>query len=143
MDLTRLAKFYHPDVLVYGVVSILETKQLLFLCIKFFLGYNSAIVGSITVDCTQGRLDPMSNAKTKGVRIGRPQMTKDDIPQMFYRHYPSYVSGELNVSELVRVCDMSRTRVYRYIKVLNNEKRAAYNGSRLYQLCLLFVTFKT
>ena len=103
------------------------------------------IVGSITVDCTQGRLDPMSNAfvqmsgvfaelelgmirervksgmanaKAKGVRIGRPELTKDDIPAIFYRHYPSYVSGELNVSELARVCDMSRTRVYRYIKIL-------------------------
>ena len=103
------------------------------------------IVGSITVDCTGGRLDPMSNAfiqmsgvfaelelgmirervksgmanaKAKGVRIGRPQLSKDDIPPIFYRHYPSYVSGELNVSELARVCDMSRTRVYRYIKIL-------------------------
>lgn len=103
------------------------------------------IVSSITVDCTGGRLDPMSNAfiqmsgvfaelelgmirervksgmanaKAKGVRIGRPELTKDDIPTIFYRHYPSYVSGELNVSELARVCDMSRTRVYRYIKVL-------------------------
>ena len=60
----------------------------------------------------------MANAKAKGVRIGRPELTKDDIPAIFYRHYPSYVSGELNVSELARVCDMSRTRVYRYIKVL-------------------------
>ena len=104
------------------------------------------IVGSITVDCTGGRLDPMSNAfiqmsgvfaelelgmirervksgmanaKAKGVRIGRPELTKDDIPAIFYRHYPSYVRGELNVSELARVCDMSRTRVYRYIKVIN------------------------
>ena len=34
----------------------------------------------------------------------------------FYRHYPSYVSGELNVSELARVCDMSRTRVYNQAK---------------------------
>ena len=103
------------------------------------------IVGSITVDCTGGRLDPMSNAfiqmsgvfaelelgmirervksgmanaKAKGVRIGRPQLRKDDIPPIFYRHFPSYVSGELNISELARVCDMSRTRVYRYIKVL-------------------------
>ena len=103
------------------------------------------IVGSVTVDCTGGRLDPMSNAfiqmsgvfaelelgmirervksgmknaKAKGVRIGRPELTKDDSPAIFYRHYPSYVSGELNVSELARVCDMSRTRVYRYIKVL-------------------------
>lgn len=103
------------------------------------------IVGSITVDCTQGRLDPMSNAfiqmsgvfaelelgmirervksgmanaKAKGVRIGRPELTKEDIPPIFYRHYPSYISGELNISELARVCNMSRTRVYRYIKVL-------------------------
>ena len=103
------------------------------------------IVGSITVDCTGGRLDPMSNAfiqmsgvfaelelgmirervksgmanaKAKGVRIGRPELTKDDIPAIFYRHYPSYVSGALNITELARVCDMSRTRVYRYLNVL-------------------------
>lgn len=103
------------------------------------------ILGSITVDCTGGRLDPMSNAfiqmsgvfaelelgmirdrvrsgmanaKAKGVRIGRPELTKEDIPPIFYRHYPSYISGELNISELARVCNMSRTRVYRYIKVL-------------------------
>ena len=104
------------------------------------------IVGSVTVDCTQGRLDPMSNAfiqmagvfaelelgmirervksgmanaREKGVTIGRPRLTKDDIPHIFYRHYPSYVSGDLNVSELARVCGMSRTTVYKYIKLLN------------------------
>ena len=103
------------------------------------------IVASITVDCTGGRLDPMSNAfiqmsgvfaelelgmirervksgmanaKAKGVRIGRPQTTKENIPPIFYRHFPAYVKGELNITELARVCDMSRTRVYRYIKVL-------------------------
>ena len=36
----------------------------------------------------------------------------------FCWHYPSYISGELNISELARVCNMSRTRVYRYIKIL-------------------------
>ena len=103
------------------------------------------IKGSITVDCTLGRLDPMSNAfiqmsgvfaelelgmirervrsgianaKAKGVRLGRPQMTKDDIPQIFYRHYPAFVKGELNVSELARVCELSRNTVYKYIKFL-------------------------
>ena len=103
------------------------------------------IKGSITVDCTLGRLDPMSNAfiqmsgvfaelelgmirervrsgmanaKAKGVRIGRPQMTRDDIPQIFYRHYPAYLSGDLNVSELARVCDLSRNTVYKYIELL-------------------------
>ena len=103
------------------------------------------IKGSITVDCTLGRLDPMSNAfiqmsgvfaelelgmirervrsgmanaKAKGVRIGRPQLTKDDIPPIFYRHYPAFVSGKLNISELARVCNMSRTTIYKYIKAV-------------------------
>ena len=103
------------------------------------------IVGSITVDCTGGRLDPMSNAfiqmsgvfaelelgmirervksgvanaRAKGIKLGRPELTKDDIPAIFYRHYPAYVSGELNVSELARVCNMSRTTIYKYIKFL-------------------------
>ena len=103
------------------------------------------IKGSITVDCTLGRLDPMSNAfiqmsgvfaelelgmirdrvrsgmanaKAKGVRFGRPQMTKNDIPQIFYRHYPAFVKGELNVSELARVCGLSRNTVYKYVGLL-------------------------
>ena len=103
------------------------------------------IVGSITIDCTLGRLDPMSNAfiqmsgvfaelelgmirervrsgmanaKAKGVRLGRPQLTRDDIPQIFYRHYSAYKNGQLNVSELARVCDLSRTTVYKYIEII-------------------------
>ena len=60
----------------------------------------------------------MANATAKGIKLGRPELTKHDIPPIFYRHYPSYVKGELNVSELARVCDMSRTTVYGYIKVL-------------------------
>lgn len=103
------------------------------------------IVGSITVDCTKGELDPMTNAfiqmsgvfaelelriirsrvksgmanaRAKGAKIGRPKLTKDEIPQAFYRHYPAYKSGQLNVSELARVCDLSRTTVYKYIEIL-------------------------
>lgn len=105
------------------------------------------IVGSITVDCTQGRLDPMSNAfiqmsgvfaelelrmirarvksgmanaKAKGVKLGRPKLDKDQIPPSFYRHYPAYKNGTLNVSELARVCELSRTTVYRYLKTIEH-----------------------
>ena len=103
------------------------------------------IVGSITLDCREGRADPMSeaflqmagvfsqlelsmirarvrsgmaNAAAKGARIGRPQTTKDDIPAIFLRHYPAYKSGHLNISELSRVCDLSRTTIYKYISLL-------------------------
>ena len=60
----------------------------------------------------------MANAKAKGKRIGRPQVGKEDIPANFLRHYPAFKSGTLNVSELARVCDLSRTTVYKYIELL-------------------------
>ena len=106
------------------------------------------IVGSITVDCSNGQIDPMTNAfiqmsgvfaelelriirervrsgmanaKAKGAKIGRPQATANDIPSAFLRHYPSYKNKQLNVSELARVCDLSRTTVYKYLNLLESE----------------------
>lgn len=103
------------------------------------------IVGSITVDCTKGELDPMTNAfvqisgvfaelelriirarvrsgmanaKAKGSQIGRPKLEADGIPPIFYRHYPAFKNGQLNISEFARVCDMSRTTIYKYIEVI-------------------------
>ena len=103
------------------------------------------IVGSITVDCSNGQIDPMTNAfiqmsgvfaelemriirervrsgmanaKAKGAKIGRPQATADDIPAIFLRHYPAFKNKQLNVSELARVCDLSRTTVYKYLNLL-------------------------
>ena len=60
----------------------------------------------------------MANAKAKGIRLGRPPLSKDDIPQVFYRHYPAYKSGQLNVSEFARVCSKSRTTIYKYIDII-------------------------
>ena len=60
----------------------------------------------------------MANARAKGKPICRPQTTKDSIPAIFLLHYPSYENGKLNVSELARVCDLSRTTVYKYIALL-------------------------
>ena len=103
------------------------------------------IVGSITLDCRSGQPDPMSeaflqmagvfsqlelsmirmrvrsgmaNARAKGKQIGRPQVTVEDLPGAFLRHYPAYQKGALNVSELARVCGVSRTTVYKYIGLL-------------------------
>ena len=62
----------------------------------------------------------MANAKAKGSQIGRPKTTKDNIPFLFYKHYPSYTSGNLNISEFARVCEVSRTTIYKYIQLINN-----------------------
>ena len=103
------------------------------------------IIGSITLDCREGNADPMSeaflqmagvfsqlelamirarvrsgmaNAKAKGAQIGRPKLTADSIPTGFLKHYPAYRAGKLNLSELARVCDLSRNTIYKYIKIL-------------------------
>lgn len=115
------------------IIEIIKEKQL---CLS--------IIGSITVDCAAGTMDPMStafiqmagvfaelelaiirqrvksgmaNAKAKGAHIGRPKTTKENIPTIFYKHYPAYISGQLNVSELARVVGVSRTTIYKYLKI--------------------------
>ena len=103
------------------------------------------IVGSITIDCRNGQKDPMSeaflqmagvfsqlelamirarvrsgmeNAKAKGKKIGRRPTSKDDIPAVFYKHYPAFSAGKMNLSELARVCDLSRPTIYKYLKLI-------------------------
>ena len=117
--------------------EIVETIKRKSLCL--------VIVGSITVDCRSGQIDPMSqafiqmsavfaelelsiirarvrsgmqNAKAKGKKVGRKPTTKEDIPAIFYRHYPTFVAKKMNVSELARVCDLSRPTVYKYLRLL-------------------------
>ena len=104
-----------------------------------------SIVGSICVDCSSGQIDPMTNAfiqisgvfaelelriirdrvrsgmanaRAKGRKIGRPQVTVDDIPASFLRHYPAFKAGRMNLSELARICDLSRTTAYKYVGLL-------------------------
>lgn len=106
------------------------------------------IVGSITLDCRTGQPDPMSeaflqiagvfsqlelsmirsrvrsgmaNAKAKGIRLGRPPICAEGVPEKFLRYYPRYVKGDLNVSELAKLTGVSRPTVYRYLKALEAE----------------------
>ena len=133
LEISRLARLTSQ---LCEIIDVVKNKKI---CLK--------IVGSITVDCTNGSLDPitnafvqmsgvfaelelriirervksgMANAKAKGKRIGRPKTTKDDIPDIFYKHYPSYQNGSLNVSELSRVCSLTRASTYKYLSLLEN-----------------------
>lgn len=103
------------------------------------------ILGSITVDCTAGELDPMTraflqiagvfaelelsmtrarvksgmeNAKTKGVAIGRPHTTVEQIPAVFLKFYPLYKSGQMTATEFARASRIGRTTLYKYLKIV-------------------------
>lgn len=54
----------------------------------------------------------------KGRQIRWPQVSKEDIPATFLRHYPAHKNGQLNISELARVCDINRTIAYKYKSLL-------------------------
>lgn len=105
------------------------------------------ILGSITVDCTNGELDPMTkaflqisgvfaelelsmirarvksgmkNAKAKGAHIGRPRTTAEHIPAAFFRFYPAFKAGKLTATEYARLVNIGRTTLYKYLKLVES-----------------------
>ena len=38
----------------------------------------------------------MEHAKINGKAVGKPRTTENDIPHIFYKHYPKYTKGEIN-----------------------------------------------
>lgn len=107
------------------------------------------IAGSITIDCSPGKeLDAISkgmmlmwgvfselerdiitarirsgmkNAKAKGVRLGRPQMTIETLPYNFLKYYPMFQNGSVNLSELSRLSSISRPTLYKYLKIVEKK----------------------
>lgn len=104
------------------------------------------IKDSLTIDCTGGNgIDPMSkafitiagvfaelerdmtteriksgmkNAKAKGAKMGRPKTTAEDVPALFYKHYPKFKSGQINKRELGRLSNISYPSVYKYLEIV-------------------------
>ena len=102
------------------------------------------IVGSVTVDCRNGQLDPMTaaflqmagvfaelelkmtrervksgmaNAREKGKQLGRPPMTREELPENFFRHYPLYTQHKITKSELSTLLKVSRPTLDRWIRI--------------------------
>lgn len=106
------------------------------------------VLGTFVVDCTK-ELDPMTegmlkmmgvfselernmisqrvksgmrNAKAKGSKIGRPTTTADDIPNIFYKHYPKYKNGEINKVEFAKICSLSYPTIFKYLRIVEAQK---------------------
>lgn len=105
------------------------------------------IQNSITIDCTQKQLDPMSkaflqmsgvfaelernmicsrvksgmaNARAKGVKLGRPMKDVESIPESFINYYNKYKEGEINKTELSKLTGLSRPTVNKYIAIITD-----------------------
>ena len=105
------------------------------------------ILNSITIDCRNGHIDPMTeafltmagvfaqlelsmirervksgmaNAKAKGKVIGRPMLTVDDLPDAFYRHLPLYNKRQISKVEFARLIGVSRPTLDKYLKLIED-----------------------
>lgn len=108
------------------------------------------IIGSFVVDCTTEELDPMTkgmlmmwgvfsemerdiisnrvksgmaNAREKGSRIGRPEITIDTIPASFWKLYHRYSNKQLSISEMAKIAGCSRATIYKYIRIIENSEK--------------------
>ena len=62
----------------------------------------------------------IENARAKGVKLGRPRKNPKDLPPAVYRYWDRYKSGELSKVEYARLCQVSRSTIYRYIALLTD-----------------------
>lgn len=103
------------------------------------------IKNSITIDCTNGELDPMTkaflqmagvfgelehdmicarvksgvaNARAKGKQVGRKPITLAQIPDKVKDKYNLYKSGELTKCEYATICGISRPTLDKYINLM-------------------------
>ena len=106
------------------------------------------IIGSFIVDCRSDDIDPMTkgmlmmwgvfaemerdiisqrvksgmqNAKVKGKKIGRPTLSKENIPKKFWEHYHKYQNEELNITDFAKILGVSRVTLYSYIRMVENK----------------------
>ena len=165
VELNRLFdKVQKGDTIVSTEVSRItrSTKQLCNI-LEFVQEQNLKLVlGGFIVDCTKGELDPMTegmlkmmgvfaemernmisqrvksglaNAKSKGKKLGRKEISKDDIPQIFKKHYDKYKINQndknqgkkpidrrgINLKEFMSITQLSKNTIYRYIRLMEEQ----------------------
>lgn len=106
------------------------------------------IIGSFKADCRSDEIDPMTkgmlmmwgvfaemerdiirqrvksgmdNARAKGKKIGRPEVTRETIPDKFWKYYTMYQRKQITITEMSRLMDCTRTTIYKYIGLVEGE----------------------
>ena len=63
----------------------------------------------------------MNNAKAKGVRLGRPNLTVDKIPNKVVSLFDRYRDKQISKSEYAILCGISRPTLNKYISLLTDK----------------------
>lgn len=60
----------------------------------------------------------MANAKAKGVKLGRPSLTADKVPQKVKSLFERYRDKQISKTEYAKLCDISRPTLDKYISIM-------------------------
>lgn len=63
----------------------------------------------------------MANAKSKGVRLGRPLLTVDKIPSKVVNLFDRYRDKQLSKTEYAKLCDISRPTLDKYLSLMTDK----------------------
>lgn len=63
----------------------------------------------------------MANARSKGVRLGRPQLTIDDIPDKVKSMFERYRSNQITKTEYAVLCGISRPTLNKYLAIMTDK----------------------
>lgn len=63
----------------------------------------------------------MANAKAKGVRLGRPCLTVDKVPQKVKTLFERYRNKQLSKTEYAKLCDISRPTLDKYLSLMTDK----------------------
>ncbi|MDY3791505.1 MAG: recombinase family protein [Oscillospiraceae bacterium] len=134
---TEISRITRSTKQLCDIIELVKAKQLKLM-----------VKNSITIDCTTGNnIDPMTkaflqmagvfaelerdmicsrvqsginNARAKGVKLGRPQKTIDDIPDNVKKFFEKYKAGEFTKTEYARLCGISRPTLDKYISIMTD-----------------------
>jgi len=81
------------------------------------MGVFSQLERNMTIDRIKSGL---ANAKAKGVRLGRPKRTAEEVPKKVQEFFPLYQAGTLSKTDYANLCEISRPTLYKYIALLTD-----------------------
>lgn len=137
LAVTEVSRITRSTKQLCEVIELVKAKQI-----------RLVIKNSITIDCTSGELDPMTNAfllmagvfaelehgmirervksgvanaRAKGKQIGRPTLTIDKIPDNVKKHYNLFKDGAIGKSEYAKMCGISRPTLDKYLNVIQEQ----------------------
>ena len=134
---TEISRITRSTKQLCDIIELIKTQQL-----------KLVIKNSIIIDCTAGKdIDPMTkaflqmagvfselernkiysrvqiyinNTRAKGVKLGRPQKTVEDIPDNVKKFFERYRAGDFTKTEYARLCGISRPTLDKYIAIMTD-----------------------